>query len=145
MLLRLRRGCTQDGARITQDNALDFRLAGHAQVGLATLAEALPGVIAGCGDGQQTCIHLTIDLCHHGRQQALFVAEMVVERATGKPGASGQVIHGRLCVTLFAEDLAGHCQQGGAGFFHLGAGAANHGLSFTYNSYEYLHSARMNI
>ncbi|MNP44167.1 hypothetical protein D3C76_1380150 [compost metagenome] len=130
MQLRLRGGRAQHGTSVTQDDALNLRLARHFQVGAATVPETVPRVACGVGNGVQPCIHFRIDLRNHCRQQALLVAEMVIKGAAGEVGLGSQVIHRCFTVTTRAEDLACSLQQGGAGLLHVGLGASDHRSSW---------------
>ncbi|KAG1257862.1 hypothetical protein G6F68_009092 [Rhizopus microsporus] len=143
--LRFRRGAPQHRARITQHDALDLWFQRHLQVGAAALHEAVPGVVGTVADRLQAPIGLGIELADYRRQQAFLVAEVVIERTPGQPGLGGQVIHRGGGIAVLAEHTAGGGQQAGAGFFHLGAGAADHPELLTYAVHDYLHTERMNV
>ncbi|KAG1320371.1 hypothetical protein G6F63_014295 [Rhizopus arrhizus] len=100
----------------------------------------ISGVVGTVADRLQAPIGLGIELADYRRQQAFLVAEVVIERTPGQPGLGGQVIHRGGGIAVLAEHTAGGVQQAGAGFFHLGAGAADHPELLTYAVHDYLHT-----
>ncbi|MNI96771.1 hypothetical protein D3C73_1552930 [compost metagenome] len=66
---------------------------GHVQIGRATLAEPAPWVAGTGRDGVEAGVHFTVDLRDHRRQQALFVAEMVIQGTARQTDLGGEVVH----------------------------------------------------
>ncbi|MNV48907.1 hypothetical protein D3C71_1408370 [compost metagenome] len=105
---------------------------------MAAAAEPVPWIGGRSRDRLQARVHGGVQLRHQGLQQALLVAEVVIQRATGEPCLRGQIVHRGVRIALRGEHCMRGGQQGGAGLFHLGTGTAGHRLSS-------LHTVRMII
>ena len=69
-------------------------------------------------DRAQPRHHFRVDLVDHGLQQALLVAEIVVERAARQPGLGGQIVHRRRRIAFGRKRLSGGPDELGPGFLH---------------------------
>ena len=103
---------------VQQHDALDLRLQRHLDIGDALVEKSEPSGLRPILHSAHPRQHFCVDLVDHGLQQALLVAEVVVERAARQAGFGGQIVHRRRRIAFGRESLPGGLDELGPGLLH---------------------------